>query len=41
MKPEQWVIDDIRVLRASKNRSPEQEAYLSLLIAYTRMLKEG
>lgn len=43
MKPEQWVIDDIKAMRAIKGRSPVQEAYLVLLVQYARMLqgKEG
>jgi hypothetical protein len=39
MKPEQWVIDDIKAMRAIKSRSPAQEVYLALLVQYTRMLQ--
>lgn len=39
MKPDQWVIDDIKAMRAITNRSPSQEAYLSLLTWYTRMIQ--
>jgi hypothetical protein len=39
MKPEQWVIEDIKAMRAITNRSPAQEAYLALLVQYTRMLQ--
>lgn len=39
MKPPQWVIDDIKGMRAIKNKSPAQEAYLSLLTWYTRLIQ--
>jgi hypothetical protein len=39
MKPEQWILDDMKSLRAIENRSPAQEAYLSLLKFYVKMLQ--
>ena len=40
MKPEQWIIDDIRWMRGIQERSTVQDNYLSLLTWYTKMLKE-
>ncbi len=39
MKPEQWVIDDMRSVRKIQNRSPAQEMYLSLLSWYVKLIQ--
>lgn len=38
--PEDWIIEDIRAMRSIENRTEEQEAYLNLLLTYTKMLKK-
>ena len=38
MKPEQWIIDDMRAMRAIKERSPVQQSYLELLQWYCSVL---
>lgn len=40
MKPEIWVIEDIRAMRSEKNRTNIQEQYLSLLLWYVKVLNE-
>ena len=40
MKPEQWVIEDIRSMRSIKERNDTQESYLSLLLWYVKVLNE-
>lgn len=40
MKPEQWVIDDIRLMRQKLSRTKDEDGYLSLLLWYTKLLKE-
>jgi hypothetical protein len=40
MKPEQWVIEDIRSMRSTKERTPIQESYLELLLWYVKVLNE-
>ncbi|WEM33548.1 hypothetical protein EJP02_487 [Escherichia phage EJP2] len=38
MKPEQWIIDDMRSMRAIKERTYVQEQYLELLMWYVKVL---
>lgn len=38
MKPEQWIIDDMRAMRSIKDRSDIEEAYLNLLTWYVKVL---
>lgn len=38
MKPEQWIIEDMRAMRSIKDRSEVQESYLNLLIWYVKVL---
>ena len=38
MKPEQWIIDDMRAMRSIKERTYEQQAYLDLLQWYCSVL---
>lgn len=38
MKPEQWIIDDMRAMRSVKERTYEQQAYLDLLQWYCSVL---
>lgn len=40
LKPEDWIVEDIRAMRSIVSRTEEQEAYLNLLLAYTKMLKK-
>lgn len=40
MKPEQWIIDDIRLMRQKQSRTKDEDGYLSLLLWYTKLLKE-
>lgn len=40
MKPEQWVIEDIRSMRSIKERNDTQESYLNLLLWYVKVLNE-
>ena len=39
MKPEQWAINDIKAMRAITQRNATQEAYLSLLAWYIRVMQ--
>ena len=39
MKPEQWIIDDIRTMRQKQSRTKDEDGYLSLLLWYTKLLK--
>lgn len=39
MKPEDWVIEDIRFLRQKKDLDKTEESYLNLLQWYTKLLK--
>lgn len=39
MKPEQWIIDDMRRLR-SKERNYQEQQYLDLLVWYVKVLQE-
>lgn len=38
MKPEQWIIDDMRKMRSIKERTYEEESYLNLLTWYIKVL---
>lgn len=38
MKPEQWIIDDMRKMRSIKNRTDIEESYLNLLTWYVKVL---
>lgn len=40
MKPEGWVIEDIRALRQKKELDSIEQSYLNLLQWYTKLLKE-
>ena len=40
MKPEDWVIEDIRTLRQKKDLDSTEQSYLNLLQWYTKLLKE-
>ena len=40
MKPEQWIIDDIRSMRQKKERTEVQQSYLDLLLWYVKVLQE-
>lgn len=39
MKPEDWVIEDIRTLRQKKELDSTEKSYLNLLQWYTKLLK--
>ncbi len=39
MKPEDWVIEDIRSLRQKKELDSTEQSYLNLLHWYTKLLK--
>lgn len=38
MKPEQWIIDDMRKMRSIKDRTDIEESYLNLLTWYVKVL---
>jgi len=38
MKPEQWIIDDMRWMRSIKQRTSTEQAYLDLLQWYCSVL---
>lgn len=38
MKPEQWIIDDMRKMRSIKKRTDIEESYLNLLTWYVKVL---
>ena len=38
MKPEQWIIDDMRWMRSIKERTTTEQAYLELLQWYCSVL---
>lgn len=38
MKPEQWIIEDMRRMRSIKERSNIEEQYLELLVWYVKVL---
>lgn len=38
MKPEQWIIEDMRRMRSIKERSYIEEQYLELLVWYVKVL---
>lgn len=40
MKPEQWIIDDMRKMRSIKERSYIEQQYLDLLVWYVKVLQE-
>lgn len=40
MKPELWIIEDIRAMRGTKERTSIQESYLELLLWYVKVLNE-
>lgn len=40
MKPEQWIIDDMRAMRSIKEPNYIQKSYLELLQWYVRVLNE-
>lgn len=40
MKPEQWIIDDIRTMRQKQSRTKDEDSYLYLLMWYIKLLKE-
>lgn len=40
MKPELWIIEDIRAMRGTKERTYIQESYLELLLWYVKVLNE-
>lgn len=40
MKPEDWVIEDIRTLRQKKELDNTEKSYLNLLQWYTKLIKE-
>lgn len=40
MKPESWIIEDIRSMRTIKERTAVEESYLSLLLWYVKVLNE-
>lgn len=40
MKPESWIIEDIRRMRQTKDRTHNEESYLSLLLWYVKVLNE-
>lgn len=40
MKPENWIIDDIRRMRQTKERTPIEDSYLDLLLWYVKVLNE-
>jgi|AGFS01.1.fsa_nt_gi hypothetical protein len=40
MKPETWIIEDIRRMRQTKERTLIEESYLELLLWYVKVLNE-
>jgi hypothetical protein len=38
MKPEQWVIDDMRSLRKKSDKTPDESEYMELLVWYVSVL---
>lgn len=40
MKPENWIIEDIRSLRQKKELDKAEQSYLNLLHWYTKLIKE-
>lgn len=38
MKPEQWIIDDMRRMRSIKERTDIENSYLDLLTWYVKVL---
>lgn len=40
MKPENWIIEDIRRMRQRKERTAIEESYLNLLLWYVKVLNE-
>lgn len=40
MKPENWIIEDIRSLRQKKELDKVEQSYLNLLQWYTKLIKE-
>lgn len=40
MKPETWIIEDIRRMRQTKERTLVEESYLELLLWYVKVLNE-
>lgn len=40
MKPEDWIIQDIRTLRQKKELDKTEQSYLNLLQWYTKLIKE-
>ncbi|WNV47613.1 hypothetical protein ENKO_513 [Klebsiella phage fENko-Kae01] len=38
MKPDSWVIEDIRRMRQTKTRTQIEESYLELLLWYVKVL---
>lgn len=38
MKPESWIIEDIRRMRQTKIRTEVEESYLELLLWYIKVL---
>lgn len=38
MKPEKWIIDDMRAMRSIKDRNSTEESYLNLLTWYVKVL---
>lgn len=39
MKPEQWIIDDMRAMRKIEKKSYEEQAYLDLLQWYVKVIQ--
>lgn len=40
MKPEQWIIEDMRRLRKTENRTDIEQSYLDLLQWYVKVIQE-
>lgn len=40
MKPETWVIEDIRKMRQTKERTAIEDSYLELLLWYVKVQNE-
>lgn len=40
MKPDLWVIEDIRALRSKELKTPQDEEYLKLLLSYVKMISK-
>lgn len=40
MKPEAWIIEDIRRMRSTKERTAIEDSYLELLLWYVKVLNE-